>query len=246
MKRNLFILAALLALTSCKQGPTPACEGPTLFVNYATITVDGVLDEQAWKDAPESSQFTDIRGGGELSEMPATMKLLYDENNLYVAGIIVEKDIKASLKERDSIIWKDNDFEVFIDPYGDGKLYYEIEVNAYGTVMDLMMDKPYKDGGNFIMTWDCKGLQCAVGYDGTINDSSDEDNAWYVEMAIPLKSIARGFDNVLEKTEWRMNFSRVEWPVPGEPEENWVWAPTGVLDIHIPDKWGTVTFLPKE
>lgn len=236
-------MAVLVAAVSCKGVSEAEPQAPSINVRYGTITVDGVLDEPAWQQAEESSQFTDIRGGGELSEMPATMKMVYDENNLYVAGIIVEKDIKASLTGRDDIIWKDNDFEVFIDPYGDGRLYYEIEVNAYGTVMDLMMDRPYKDGGNFIMTWDCKGLEVAVGYDGTINDPSDEDHAWYVEMAIPLKSIARGFDNVLEQGEWKMNFSRVEWPKDGGPEENWVWAPTGVLDIHVPDRWGTVTLL---
>jgi len=43
-----------------------------------------------------------------------------------------------------SIIFHDNDFEVFLDPDGDNWMYYEIEVNAAGQVWDLMLVKPYR------------------------------------------------------------------------------------------------------
>ena len=49
-----------------------------------------------------------------------------------------------------------------------------------------------------------------------------------------------------------MNFSRVEWrlrvkdgkyeKVPGTKEYNWVWSPQGVINMHVPEKWGTVRF----
>jgi hypothetical protein len=49
-----------------------------------------------------------------------------------------------------------------------------------------------------------------------------------------------------------MNFSRVEWQlrvrdgryekVPDTKEDNWVWSPQGVINMHIPEKWGTVRF----
>ena len=50
-----------------------------------------------------------------------------------------------------------------------------------------------------------------------------------------------------------MNFSRVEWrfdPVdgklvkrPGVREDNWVWSPMGVVDMHLPERWGYVEFM---
>jgi len=56
-----------------------------------------------------------------------------------------------------------------------------------------------------------------------------------------------------------MNFSRVHYELdvipdkvsgeslyvktPGLPEKNYVWAPTGVIDIHRPEKWAYVIFV---
>jgi hypothetical protein len=52
---------------------------------------------------------------------------------------------------------------------------------------------------------------------------------------------------------WRMNFSRVEWQiessgqqyrkVPRKPEDNWVWSPQGLINMHVPDRWGYVEFV---
>ena len=52
--------------------------------------------------------------------------------------------------------------------------------------------------------------------------------------------------------QWRVNFSRVEWrheikdgkykKVPEMPEDNWVWSPQGVVDMHRPETWGYVQF----
>src|SRR5699024_4390251 len=38
----------------------------------------------------------------------------------------------------------------------------------------------------------------------------------------------------------RVNFSRVQWLKKNGPEENWVWSPTGEIDMHMPDRWGFV------
>ena len=51
-----------------------------------------------------------------------------------------------TLTEHDSVIFQDNDFEVFIDPDGDNHNYYEIEINALNTEWDLRLPKPYRDG----------------------------------------------------------------------------------------------------
>jgi hypothetical protein len=79
-----------------------------------------------------------------------------------------------------------------------------------------------------------------------------------VEIAIPWKGLARyaGARPCPPKDgqQWRMNFSRVEWlvdiidgryhKIPKEmrPEDNWVWSPQGVVDMHRPERWGFVQF----
>lgn len=207
------------------------------------MKIDGKLTESSWNSVKYSDDFADIRGFDfPAPTMKTNVKMLWDNECLYIGARLEEKNITGDITKRDDIIWKNNDFEVFIDPYSDGKLYYEIENNALGTVMDLLMDKPYSEGGVFIMNWDCKGLQLAVSYDGTLNNPKDTDKAWYVEMAIPFAALQRDFKDPRASKVWRINFSRVEWLVKGGPEENWVWAPTGKVDIHVPSKWGYLRF----
>ena len=207
------------------------------------MKIDGKLTESSWNTVKYSDDFADIRGmDWPAPTMKTNVKMLWDNECLYIGARLEEKNITGDITGRDEIIWKNNDFEVFIDPYSDGKLYYEIENNALGTVMDLLMDKPYSEGGVFIMPWDCKGLQLAVSYDGTLNNPKDTDKAWFVEMAIPFAALQRDFKDPRASKVWRINFSRVEWLVKGGPEENWVWAPTGKVDIHVPSKWGYLRF----
>ena len=240
MKRFILILALLL--------PVLAAAGtqPRVYDAQRTkeaMKIDGKLTESSWNSVEYSDDFADIRGfDWPAPLMKTNVKMLWDDECLYIGARLEEKNITGDITKRDDIIWKNNDFEVFIDPYSDGKLYYEIENNALGTVMDLLMDKPYSEGGVFIMNWDCKGLQLAVSYDGTLNNPKDTDKAWFVEIAIPFAALQRDFKDPRQNKVWRINFSRVEWLVKGGPEENWVWAPTGKVDIHAPSKWGYLRF----
>ena len=53
------------------------------------------------------------------------------------------------------MIFRDNDFEVFIDPDSDNHNYCEIEVNANGALWDLFLAKPYREGfGPVIHNWE--------------------------------------------------------------------------------------------
>ena len=62
--------------------------------------------------------------------------------------------------------------------------------------------------------WDLPGLRIAVNVDGTVNDNSDRDRGWPVEIAIPwagLAHLARADDRSLPPKDgdvWRMDFSR--------------------------------------
>ena len=83
------------------------------------------------------------------------------------------------------MIFQDNDIELFVDPDGDGLRYFELEVNALNTAWDLFLLKPYRDGGHGDNSWDIVGLRSAVGLEGTLNDPSDRDGGWTLELAIP-------------------------------------------------------------
>jgi hypothetical protein len=171
----------------------------------------------------------------------------------------------GKLTERDAVIYHDNDFEVFIDPDGDNHLYYELEINALGTEWDLLLIRPYRDGAPAVNAWDIQGLKTAVHIDGTLNDPSDTDIGWSVEIAIPWEVLSQCAGRQVPPVPgdiWRVNFSRVQWrtrieddhyvkmtdPETGQnlPEDNWVWSPQGLIAMHYPEQWGEVLFVGNE
>jgi transglutaminase-like putative cysteine protease/predicted esterase len=220
------------------------------------ITVDGKLDDPAWADAPWTTDFRDIQGDARPQPRFRTRaKMLWDDHYLYIAAEIQEPHVWATLTNHDSVIFRDPDFEVFIDPAGHTQPYYEFEMNALNTTWDLRLNKPYLDNGQPNNDWEIPGAKTAVHVIGTINDPADTDQGWTVEIAFPwsvLSQDARHPGPPTEGEQWRINFSRVEWQitatngayqkVPNTPEDNWVWSPQGVIDMHRPEMWGLVQF----
>ena len=107
------------------------------------------------------------------------VKMLWDDNYFYFGAEMEEPHIWATLTARDAVIFKDNDFEIFLDPDGDTHNYYELEVNALETEWDLLLLKPYRDQAKVAVdSWDIPGLITKVHVDGTLNDALDMDNGW--------------------------------------------------------------------
>jgi hypothetical protein len=224
------------------------------------IKVDGKLNEHDWKQAVVISDFEDIEGAAKPKPTFSTeVKMMWDSQYLYIGAVLEEPHLWGTLKKYDDIIYRDHDFEVFIDPMGDGEQYFEIEINVLGTIMDLFMNKPYKKGGTFDLGWNTTGIQSKVIANGTINDNSDIDSGWTVEMAIPFTAISKAQRAATPSFNkpWRINFSRVQWTLEPDgisyrkklnqknkpiSEHNWVWNPTGVVDMHVPAKWGYLYF----
>lgn len=237
---------------------------PRQYICYKTDTpliIDGCDNETAWKLVPWTDDFCDIQGCEQTKPRFRTRaKMLWNEQYLYVFAQLYEPHVWANLRQRDTIIYHDNDFEVFVDPDGDTHHYYEFEMNALNTQWDLLLTKPYRDRGTYINAWDYDGLKTAVHIAGTINNPADIDTCWTVELAFPLKSYAdSGIHNPPHAgDQWRINFSRVEWQTVIEngkyskvknketgkplPEDNWVWSPQGVIDMHRLETWGFVQF----
>jgi hypothetical protein len=96
------------------------------------IVVDGDLAKPAWRDAERSPRFVDMVSG-EPALYDTRVACQWDAERFYVAYWIEEPQVRATLTERDSFIWNDNDVEIFVA--GDD-CYYELEINAFGTVYE--------------------------------------------------------------------------------------------------------------
>jgi Carbohydrate family 9 binding domain-like len=278
LRRSVLLPAVLIVLAAASAAqvlpPTPIAEPKTAFAPFeyvcrraaGPITIDGRLDERSWEDAEWTEVFGDIEGPAKPAPRFRTRaQMLWDDTYLYIGAYLEEPHVWATLTARDSIIFQDNDFEVFIDPDGDTHAYYELEMNALNTVWDLLLVKPYRDGGPAVHAWDIQGLKTAVRVLGTLNDPSDRDKAWTVEIAVPFAVLRECIPGKPERPapgeQWRVNFSRVEYQVDfatgayakvkdagtGQPlpEDNWTWTPQGVINIHYPEMWGYVQFSAK-
>lgn len=250
-------MSGAIAAATSLQPPTYVCQRTAV-----PLHIDGKADECVWQKAMSLSPLRDIEGP--VIPKRTDIKMLWDNNYLYIYADMEEENLWATLRERDSVIYRDPDFEVFIDPDGDTKNYVEIEINALNTVWDLLLTEPYRSGNLALHDWDIPGLKHAVHLRGSLNQADDTDDGWSVEMAIPWTSIT-GHSNHPRRaqappagTTLRMNFSRVNWKVQPDstaacgyskltdaqghtlPESNHVWAATGEINIHMPEHWGYV------
>jgi hypothetical protein len=241
--------------------------------------IDGKLDEDCWRLAPRSPRFTDlISGMPAIHDTRAA--LLWDDECLYIAYWIEEPIVQASLTERDALIYENNDVELFIagqDAYYEFEInalgtIYEVffiweeayERAGYSKRPEFRRDaagvRPF-DGVGFqphprgrrigFWNWDFPGLRSAVHVDGTLNDPSDRDRGWTVELALPwhgFEALAPTKGRALPPCDgdvWRMDFSRFNQYKAASPANDsggWAWSPHGVWDSHIPELFVQVQF----
>jgi len=251
-----------LKAQSAFKGLEPLFTTPNNYIIHYTPTppvIDGDINDAAWNQAEWTEQFQDIEGDKKPApHLHTRVKMLWGDTCIYIAAEIEEPNVWAYQTKHDDIVYYDNDFELFINPNNTIQNYYEVEVNAINTVFDLFLGRPYRDGGDAMINWNAEGLHTAVKVQGTVNNPSDKDKGWTVEIAIPYRSISLGNNVILPKDGdlWRINFSRVEWDtdvhnkkyvkqaINGEqkPEHNWVWSPQGIINMHAPERWGYLQF----
>ena len=242
--------------------PRLAPQPPIYFCPKAAgeLVLDGNINKPFWNNVPFTEDFVDISGGDfPTPRFRTRAKICWDERNLYIAALLEGNEIWATIKQRDSVMYYDNDFEVFINPVNTSHQYFEYEINALNTMFDLFLPKPYHSGSGALISWDSNRLKHGVHIYGSLNDPGDKDKGWTVELAIPFSDITvANTPNIPKNGDiWRINFSRVQWEteVSGDkyvkkrdsnnrvlPENNWVWSPQGIIDMHAPERWGYLQF----
>src|SRR2546423_6146925 len=149
-----------------------------MYTAYHTprpLTLDGTLTDELWQRAPKSPAFVDM-ATGEPALYETRAAVLWDDDNLYIGFWIEEPYPRAKLTQRDSLIFQENDVEVFIE--GED-CYYEFEINALGTIYEVFFiwRDAYKRGSRFdIPEFDLierKALSFAGNFD------RNEDTFWW-------------------------------------------------------------------
>jgi hypothetical protein len=217
---------------------------PRQYVAYKTtenLVIDGSLSDPAWVEVPFSESFLDINTTT-IPRFDTRVKIRFDDNYLYVGAMLEEPNVWANISSvchclnnsQNQVIFDDDDFEIFVDPSGSTHGYKEYEMNALNQNWDLLLNKPYGDGGGenssrvfgpagFDMYyWSPPLLSASFVHGGAVNVPNSGNQAWSVEVALPLSALIYNQTNAFlplsSTTEtgakfWRIDFSRVEYQV---------------------------------
>jgi hypothetical protein len=242
----------ILAFTVPVKGAQPAPVALKKYVVRKTpkpIKLDGKLDEAAWKTAPTTGLFVNTMTGA-AADIKTEAKMLWDDQNLYIAFENVDTDVWTSLNKRDDKLWTEEAVEVMLDADGNGKTYIELQVAPNGNLFDTYLPEYRKyedtiDPKRKLYDWNSK-TKVGVKVDGTLNKHDDQDKGWTVELAIPL-SDANGLAATGAKVPpslgdtWRLNMYRMDKP-QGKDQTAAGWSAPMTGDFHVLNRFGQIVF----
>jgi uncharacterized repeat protein (TIGR03806 family) len=213
------------------------------------ITLDGVADEPAWKNAQPISAFhlPWLGDKARLGRTATTAKLLWDREYLYFHCEMEDSDLFADIKEHDGDLWNNDVFELFFRPDADKTGYYEFQVNAAGAHFDAFYPKFDVDK---IAEWYKLGkfhMASKVKLNGTLNKRDDVDKGWSVEGRIPWTDFLRTGGRPVPGEKWKFNLCRYDYHKDWkEPELSCV-APIAKKKIgpffHQSEDYATLAFV---
>ncbi len=170
--------------------------------------IDGALTDPVWQHADSATDFFRAKEGETyLAELNTEVRVLYDENMLYIGVRCEEPDMKSlreTMTRRDSFVWQNDCIEVMLDTYQDRRNCYIFAINTLGT----QADERVGNESVFDMSWDAR-------WEAKVKKYSDH---WTAEFAIPFRELR--FNR--RDTTWGVNFWRVH-PIKGQSHS---WAKT--------------------
>jgi hypothetical protein len=203
-------------------------------------TLDGLLRDSAWTAARTTGAFLETRNGGR-APVQAFAKLLWDERYLYVGVDVSDTLLRSSYTGHDDHLWEQDCVELMIDPDGDGKSYFEIQVSPRAVVFDTSYDARRVPQPFGHIDWDSK-IRVAASPRGMLDD--DEADAGYsVEMAIPWQAFSPDGKPQASPAigdQWRANLYVMD--LRKDRQQAAAWSPLGIGDFHVPRRFGILAF----
>jgi dienelactone hydrolase len=205
------------------------------------ITIDGRLDDAAWKNAPSAGPFHfNWWKSGEKEQ--TDVKMLWDDENLYVAFYCHDRHISAMVTQRHGPVSNDDCVEIFISPKPQKVTnYYTFEINAIGAMLNRNKTGWWKGPP----TWDPEGVEYRTSLPSlTPKQESDADHDWAVELAIPFRNFSHDAAHTPPKTGdiWRLNLDRTGG-LTNPQSSTWSPLPPQVRTFHTPTAFGMVEFV---
>lgn len=164
-------------------------EHPIFKVSRAnqSMLIDGKMDEAIWSktEARTFNYFYKTEKADDKQEM--VFRMLWDDRNLYVFFQAEDKYITARETKRDGQPYFDDCAEIFLITVPDSlDTHVGYELNLYKAANDFIYFNDFIPGKSIAMKSFNPEYDVEITVDGTINDNSNIDKGWTMEMAIPL------------------------------------------------------------
>lgn len=205
------------------------------------ITIDGILDDAPWQRAAPMGPFH-FHWWTAGEKEPTEVKMLWDDENLYLAYRCTDRHISAQVVARHGPVSNDDCVELFLAPNPSKvRNYYTFEINAIGA----MLNRCRTDWWSGPPTWEPEGMRHATSLPrGVIKQESAEDREWTVEMAVPLRNFARDAAHTPPRPGdvWRLNLNRTGG-LTNKQASSWSPIPAQVRSFHTPTAFGMIRFV---
>jgi hypothetical protein len=206
------------------------------------IKIDGKLDELAWEKAQVLEDFA-VFWQNRKAKTATKARLLWDRNYLYFAAEMEDSDLYADVLQNNGMTWSNDVFELFLKPSEHKLAYYEFQVNAANTQLELFLPSRGSGGYQRFAPLTQFGMESAVKLDGTLNDFTDKDKGWTVEGRIPLSAFQLSGDKPQAGDKWRFALCRYDYSVAFDRPELSSTAPLTQPDFHRYEDYGELKFV---
>jgi hypothetical protein len=177
-------------------------------------TIDGRLDDPAWRTAEVLDGFTQqYPHDGDPPSENTTMRILYDDDALYV-GFDCEHahvPILERLTRRD----RDSESEwvsVIVDPRSEGKTAFAFGVNVSGVLLDAIITEPSNWNVDWDENWEARVARTTSG--------------WSAELRIPFRILR--FDTSIPVQSW--GFQAGRYIAQRQEADYWAYFPRDVAN----------------
>ena len=259
MKTVTILLVWVILILTCK---SPSEEKPLSTQNPNTelpsynavkiesaIIVDGKMDEPAWQDAMPATFNYYYRDEKPSDKQKSTFRLMWDEQHLFLFYQFEDKYLTAREVNRDGEPYLDDCAEIFLIPVPEAlDTHFCFEVNIYKATNDILFFNDYYKGSNVGFKPFNPVVEIETTYLGTINDNSDIDTGWAMEMKIPISifGFLANFEPLKPGNSWRFLAIRQERnEVEGSRRTTSTIfeMPKNFNDVHVPSHFGVLNFV---
>jgi len=206
------------------------------------VRIDAQEDEAAWKGAQVIDRFA-IPWAGKPATTATRARLLWDRENLYFLAEMQDADLYAEVQEHDGRTWQDDVFELFFKPAEEKPGYYEFQVNAAGTMLDMFLPRRgdggyerYRSDGEFHM-------EAKVALRGSLNRRQDRDRGWVVEGRIPWRDFHRTGGRPEPSERWKFALCRYDYRIDTPQPELSTSAPLTKASFHRFEDYASLRFV---